>query len=40
VATVAGESFGRNGAGYIRISYSNSLESLKAAVAKIEKALK
>lgn len=40
VATVAGESFGRNGAGYIRISYSNSLENLKAAVAKIEKALK
>lgn len=40
VATVAGESFGKNGAGYIRISYSNSLESLKAAVAKIEKALK
>jgi len=40
VATVAGESFGRNGAGYIRMSYSNSLENLKAAVAKIEKALK
>lgn len=40
VATVAGESFGRNGAGYIRISYSNSLKNLKAAVAKIEKALK
>ncbi len=40
VATVAGESFGRNGAGYIRMSYSNSLENLKAAVAKIEKVLK
>ena len=40
VATVAGESFGKNGAGYIRMSYSNSLENLKAAVAKIEKALK
>lgn len=40
VATVAGESFGKNGAGYIRISYSNSLKNLKAAVAKIEKALK
>jgi aminotransferase len=40
VATVAGESFGKNGAGYIRMSYSNSLENLKAAVAKIEKVLK
>jgi len=37
VATVAGESFGKNGAGYIRMSYSNSLENLKAAVAKIER---
>lgn len=40
VATVAGESFGKNGAGYIRMSYSNSLENLKAAVAKIEDVLK
>ncbi|NIO49751.1 MAG: aminotransferase class I/II-fold pyridoxal phosphate-dependent enzyme [Candidatus Aminicenantes bacterium] len=36
VATVAGECFGKNGAGYIRISYSNSLENLKTAVKKIE----
>ncbi len=36
VATVAGECFGKKGAGHIRISYSNSLENLKAAVKKIE----
>jgi aspartate/methionine/tyrosine aminotransferase len=36
VATVAGECFGKNGAGHIRISYSNSLDNLKAAVEKIE----
>jgi aspartate/methionine/tyrosine aminotransferase len=36
VATVAGECFGKKGAGHIRISYSNSLENLKAAVEKIE----
>ena len=40
VATVAGECFGRNGAGYIRLSYSNSLENLKRAVANIKKAMK
>ncbi len=36
VATVAGECFGKKGAGHIRISYSNSLDNLKAAVKKIE----
>ncbi len=36
VATVAGECFGKKGAGHIRISYSNSLDNLKAAVEKIE----
>jgi aspartate/methionine/tyrosine aminotransferase len=36
VATVAGECFGKNGAGHIRISYSNSLENLRAAVEMIE----
>ncbi|UCC38957.1 MAG: hypothetical protein JSV96_14260 [Candidatus Aminicenantes bacterium] len=40
VATVAGESFGTNGAGYIRLSYANSMENIKTAVAKIEEALK
>jgi aminotransferase len=39
VATVAGECFGKNGAGHIRISYSNSLENLREAVKKIESAL-
>lgn len=36
VATVAGECFGKKGAGHIRISYSNSLDYLRAAVEKIE----
>ena len=36
VATVAGECFGKKGAGHIRISYSNSLDNLKAAVEKIK----
>jgi aspartate/methionine/tyrosine aminotransferase len=35
VATVAGESFGRLGAGHIRISYANSMENLELAVEKI-----
>lgn len=35
VATVAGECFGKNGAGHIRISYSNSLDNLRDAVKKI-----
>lgn len=39
VATVAGECFGKNGAGHIRISYSNSLENLKEAAQKIESVL-
>lgn len=36
VATVAGECFGKKGAGHIRISYSNSLDNLRTAVKKIE----
>ncbi len=39
VATVAGECFGKKGAGHIRISYSNSLENLREAVKKIKFAL-
>ena len=39
VATVPGEYFGKNGAGHIRISYANSLENLKAAVANIKESL-
>jgi aspartate/methionine/tyrosine aminotransferase len=39
VATVAGECFGKKGAGHIRISYSNSLDNLKKAVANIKKAM-
>lgn len=37
VATVAGECFGRYGAGHVRISYSNSLDNLKKAMANIKK---
>ncbi len=36
VATVAGECFGKCGAGHIRISYSNSMDNLKEAVANIQ----
>ncbi len=39
VATVAGECFGKYGAGHIRLSYSNSLNNLKEAVANIGEAL-
>lgn len=38
VATVAGECFGKSGAGHIRISYSNSMDNLKKAVANIKAA--
>lgn len=40
VATVPGECFGKNGAGHIRISYANSLENLKTAVANIRQSLR
>ena len=39
VATVAGECFGKHGAGHIRISYSNSMNKLKKAVANIKNAI-
>jgi aspartate/methionine/tyrosine aminotransferase len=39
VATVAGEYFGDQGAGHIRISYANSLENLKLAVTHIGKVM-
>jgi aminotransferase len=35
VATVAGECFGKCGAGHIRLSYSNSMDNLKKAVSSI-----
>ncbi len=40
VATVTGDCFGKKGAGHIRISYSNSLENLRAAVKKIGSAMR
>jgi aspartate/methionine/tyrosine aminotransferase len=35
VAVLAGTDFGRHGAGYLRLSYANSLENLEAAVASM-----
>jgi aspartate/methionine/tyrosine aminotransferase len=40
VATVAGECFGKKGAGCIRLSYANSLENLKSAVSRIDKSMR
>lgn len=40
VATVAGECFGKSGAGCIRLSYANSLENLKSAVSRIDKTMR
>ncbi len=39
VASVAGECFGRSGAGHIRFSYANSIENLKKAVGNIRSVL-
>ena len=35
VATVAGTSFGSYGQGYLRISYANSTENIRSAIARI-----
>ncbi len=35
VATIAGTSFGKNGEGYLRLSYANSLENIREALARI-----
>ena len=35
VATIAGTSFGRFGEGYLRLSYANSLENIRAAMGRI-----
>ncbi len=40
VATVAGDCFGKNGAGHIRISYSNSMNNLKKAVTNIQEVIR
>lgn len=37
VATVAGEHFGRSGAGHLRISYASSMENLESAADRIHK---
>jgi aminotransferase len=39
VATVAGECFGKCGAGHIRISYSNSMDNLKKALVNIKEVM-
>ena len=39
VATIAGTSFGRFGEGYVRFSYANSRENIKAAIGRIQESL-
>jgi aspartate aminotransferase len=39
VATVAGTSFGIHGEGYIRFSYANSVENIKAAIERVGRLL-
>ena len=39
VAVLSGTSFGKFGEGYIRLSYANSVENIKKALSRIEKAL-
>ena len=39
VAVLSGTAFGKFGEGYLRLSYANSVENIKEALAKIEKAL-
>ena len=39
VVTIAGTSFGRFGEGYVRFSYSNSRENIKAAIGRIRESL-
>lgn len=39
VALLPGTSFGHNGAGYLRLSYANSVENINEALARITKAL-
>lgn len=40
VVTVPGESFGKKGAGYIRMSFANSMENLEEAALRISKLMK
>ena len=35
VATIAGTSFGKYGEGYLRLSYANSVENIRAAIGRI-----
>jgi len=39
VAVLAGESFGKYGAGYIRLSFANSTENLREAISRIKQFL-
>ena len=40
VAVLSGESFGRFGSGFVRISFANSVDNLSEALVRIEKFLK
>jgi aspartate/methionine/tyrosine aminotransferase len=39
VACLSGTAFGSFGEGYLRFSYANSVDNIKAAIKKIEEAL-
>ena len=39
VAVLPGSSFGRNGEGYLRLSYANSMEKIEEAMKRIARAL-
>ncbi|MEO0488673.1 MAG: pyridoxal phosphate-dependent aminotransferase [Cyanobacteria bacterium J06659_2] len=39
VATLAGQSFGQHGEGYLRLSYANSLENIEQALGRIKNAI-
>ncbi|OQY36612.1 MAG: aspartate aminotransferase [Anaerolineaceae bacterium 4572_5.2] len=40
VALLGGDSFGRYGEGYLRISYANSMDNIRAALERIERAMR
>lgn len=40
VATLAGSGFGNTGEGYLRLSYANSIDNIKSALERIDKAMK
>jgi aspartate/methionine/tyrosine aminotransferase len=39
VAVLPGTAFGRNGAGYLRLSYANSMENIEKALERMSRVL-